>query len=46
MFQNGLDQSYEYQKATDFNLHIGVNKKFNNKSFDFYSIPYSKLKEV
>ena len=46
VFQNGLDQSYEYQKATDFNLHIGVNKKFNNKSFDFYSIPYSKLKEV
>ncbi len=46
VFQNGSDQSYEYQKATDFNLHIGVNKKFNNKSFDFYSIPYSKLKEV
>lgn len=46
VFQNGSDQSYEYQKATDFNLHIGVNKKFTNKSFSFYSIPYSKLKEV
>lgn len=45
VFQYGNNKAYEFQSAKDVNLNVGFNKNFNNKNFDFFGIPYSKLKE-
>ncbi len=45
VFQYGSNKAYEFQSAKDVNLNVGFNKNFNNKNFDFFGIPYSKLKE-